>query len=103
MATPDGDERVLPEQSIADLGGVVPSASSALVPLAHRVGNPRDGTGAGIDDLLAAPVSNHLFLHHDSLAVGGNSHGKLHILKLPRALTGVLAARRQIHRSFLKG
>ena len=51
--------------------------------------NPGDGTGAGLHDVSAPAIQNHLFLHHYRVANLRHSHCELHLLELPRAVSGI--------------
>ena len=52
-----GDGSVLPERSTADLDWVVRATSTPLVPCGNRGRDVVHGTGAGLDDLPASPLS----------------------------------------------
>src|SRR6266851_4240607 len=85
--------RVLPERPAADVDRLVHAASAALVPCGDRVCNTGDRAGARVDDVSAAPHSNPLLFHCDTLADRDHSLGELYVSELPRPRAGISLAR----------
>src|SRR6266850_293419 len=88
-----GTRRVLPEWPAANLDWLVHGAFPALVSCDDIFFHTGARTRTGVGDVSAAGHSNRMLLRRDDLANRHHPLRKLHVLELPRARAGDIAAR----------
>src|SRR5712691_6191645 len=88
-----GARRVLPERAAAHVDRVAHAASAALVPCDDGLRDAGAGTGAGVDDVSAAALSDPVLFDRDAVADRNHPLRKLHVSELPGPRAGNSAGR----------
>src|SRR5712691_13041725 len=88
-----GAGRVLPERAAAHVDRVAHAASAALVPCDDGLRDAGAGTGAGVDDVSAAALSDPVLFDRDAVADRNHPLRKLHVSELPGPRAGNSAGR----------